>query len=210
MVREAVRAGAALELLVLSQGTRFAAPAPETVELSRGLFRQIAQTRTPQGVLAVAHVQPCPIAESLAAAKNAGWPLIVLDGIQDPGNVGGIIRTAAAAGAPALAVLPGTADPYGPKAVRASAGNLFRIRVAAARWADLEGLDGLGADARGEPLEAVDLERAGILVFGGEGRGLSREGLRRVAIPMAGEVESLNVAAAAAVLIYEVRRLKAR
>ena len=69
----------------------------------------------------------------------------MLDRVQDPGNVGAICRTAAAAGAPALVVLEGCADPFGAKAIRASAGNVFRLVVAQARWEDLAGLDAYGA-----------------------------------------------------------------
>ena len=71
-------------------------------------------------------------AEAIEAARAQRWPLVVLDRVQDPGNVGAICRTAAAAGAPALALLEGCADPYGAKAVRASAGNVFRLKVARA------------------------------------------------------------------------------
>jgi RNA methyltransferase, TrmH family len=128
----------------------------------------------------------------------------VLDGIQDPGNVGAIIRTAAAAGAPAVVTLPGTADPLGAKAIRASAGHVFNVRLARATWDDLAGVACVGAGVAGRPLKEVDLAAAGALVLGSEARGLSRE-MDLVALPMAPGVESLNVAAAAAVLLYELR-----
>ncbi len=206
MVSEAAAAGVPIELLVLREGERPRVPASRTVTLTRGLFRELSQTTTPQGVMALARAEPVATSEALDAARSAGWPLIVLDGVQDPGNVGAIVRTVAAAGAPALAVLPRTADPFGPKAVRASAGNVFRIKVAQATWADLEGIPTLGASAAGRPMAEVDLAGAGLLVLGGEAAGLSRPGLDLVAIPIAGGVESLNVAAAAAILIFEVRR----
>src|SRR5207302_10936312 len=145
--------------------------------------------------------------EVIEAAREAGWPLVVLDGIQDPGNVGAICRTAAAAGAPALAILPGSADPYGPKAVRASAGNVFRLKVARARWKYLEGLDGFGAAASsGAPLAEAPLESAGMVVLGSEAHGLSRQDLKLVTVPLTEGVESLNVAAAAALILFEIRR----
>src|SRR5207245_6572645 len=125
------------------------------------------------------------------------------DGIQDPGNVGAICRTAAAAGAPALAVLPGCADPFGPKAVRASAGNVFRLRVAAARWGDLKDLHGYGAaSAGGAPLAEAPIESAGMIVFGSEAHGLSRADRERDTIPVSAGVESLTVAAAAPALLF--------
>jgi len=132
---------------------------------------------------------------------------VVLDGVQDPGNVGAICRTAAAAGAPALAVLQGSADPYGAKAVRASAGNVFRLTVAQAAWADLAGLDGWGAAASGGTILAnAPVERGGMVVLGSEAHGLSRIDLNLVTVPVSDGVESLNVAAAAAVILFEIRR----
>ena len=206
MVTEAVAAGVHLDLLALREGTEFQAPAESRVILSRGLFRELSGTATPQGVLAVGRARLAPIETALEAAARLGWPLIVLDGVQDPGNVGAILRTAAAAGAPAAAILPGTADPLGPRAVRASAGSVFRLAVARTEWDSLAGLSGYGADAHGGiPMEAADLEKAGMLVLGSEAHGLSRPDLPRVTIPVGG-VESLNVAAAAAILIFEIRR----
>src|SRR2546429_9636698 len=115
--------------------------------------------------MATARVREGATADAIQAARAARWPLLVLDGVQDPGNVGAICRTAAAAGAPALVVLPGSADPYGPKAVRASAGNVFRLKVAKARWKDLEGLDGYGASPTGgAPLAEAPIESAGMIV----------------------------------------------
>src|SRR6185312_2600172 len=112
--------------------------------------------------------------EAMAASRARRWPLVVLDGVQDPGNVGAICRTAAAAGAPALAVLEGSADPFGAKAVRASAGNVFRLKVSRAAWKDLEGLDGYGAAAAGgTPLSEAAVENAGMIVLGSEAHGLS-------------------------------------
>jgi TrmH family RNA methyltransferase len=207
VVREAADAGAALELLAVREGDRFKAPAERTIVLEEHLFNTLSQTVTPQGVMAVARVELKPFTEALAAARAARWPLVVLDGIQDPGNVGTICRTAAAAGAPALAVISGTADPFGPKAVRASAGNVFRLVVARAEPKDLKGLRASGAAASGgAPLLSARIEKADILLLGSEAHGLSRKGVELVTIPVADEVESLNVAAAAAVLLFEIRR----
>jgi RNA methyltransferase, TrmH family len=205
VVRQAVAAGVHLDLLVLREGDQFAIPADRTVTLSRGVFRDLSQTQTPQGVLAVGRATLSSPAEAAAAARAARWPLLVLDRVQDPGNVGAIARTAAAAGAAALAVLPGTADPFGAKAIRTSAGHIFNLVVAEVTWDDLEGLHCIGASPSGRPLADADLASAGALVLGSEAHGLSRE-VETVALPMAAGVESLNVAAAAAILLYELRR----
>ena len=210
VVREAVSCGVHLEVLALRDGVKLDVPAERRVTLSERAFASVSQTVTPQGVLAVARREPVPVSEALATARAAGWPLVVLDGVQDPGNVGAICRTAAAAGAPALVVLAGGADPFAAKAVRASAGNVFRLAVGRGDWQQLAGLQGFGAAAAGGvPLERADLEGAGLLALGSEAHGLRRADLQPVTIPMAPGVESLNVAAAAAVLLFEVRRRRA-
>jgi TrmH family RNA methyltransferase len=178
VVNEASAMGVELELLVVREGDDFSAAALRRVTLTRGLFGAVSQTVTPQGVLAIARLRESTPAEAVAAARGARWPLVVLDGVQDPGNVGAICRTAAAAGAPALAVLEGSADPFGAKAVRASAGNVFRLTVAQASWSDLATLDGYGASAAGgAPLAESPIENAGMIVLGSETHGLSRADL---------------------------------
>ena len=200
-------AGVRLEVLALAEGSGFRAPAQHTVILGKRALDSLSQTVTPQGVLAIARRETVEAAAALTAAGDAGWPLIVLDGVQDPGNVGTICRSAAAAGAPALAVLDGSADPLGPKAIRASAGCVFRLTVARGTWADLAGVPGYGASAGGGlPIWEAELERAQLLALGGEVRGLRRTDLDLVSIPMAPGVESLNVGAAAAILLFEVLR----
>ena len=207
VVEEAVACGVELDVLVLREGERFSAPAQRTLVVSEQVFKSISQTVTPQGVLAGARRPETGLERARELARAAGWPLLVLDRVQDPGNVGAIARTAAAAGAPALVTLPGSADPFGPKALRASAGNVFRLAIAAAEWPDLGDLDCWGAAAGGgTPLPDAPLETAGALVLGSEAHGLSGERLRLVTIPIAPAVESLNVAAAAAVLLFEIRR----
>jgi len=210
VVAEAAAAGVDLELLAVREGDDFAAEAKHRVTLTRGLFRDVTQTVTPQGVVAIARVTPSTAGEAIAAARRARWPLVVLDRVQDPANVGAICRSAAAAGAAALVVLEGTADPFGAKSVRASAGNVFRLVVSEAGWDDLALLDGYGAAATGgTPLAKAAIENAGMIVLGSEAHGLSRSDLRTVTIPVNDGVESLNVAAAAAVILFEIRRRKA-
>ncbi len=207
MLAEAEAAGLEIELVAVREGDQFDSRSGKRVFLSPGVFRAVSQTVTPQGVIAIARIVEPDATAAIEAARGRHWPLVVLDGVQDPGNVGAICRTAAAAGAPAVAVLEGSADPYGAKAVRASAGNVFRLKVARAAWSDLVGLDGYGAAASGgEPLAEAPIENAGMIVFGSEAHGLSRSDLKLVTVHLSEGVESLNVAAAAALILFQVRR----
>jgi TrmH family RNA methyltransferase len=207
---EAKAAGVEFEVIAVRDGDRLPFRSESRVTLTDSAFRAATQTVTPQGVMAIARVHEATPAEAIDVARSAGWPLVVLDRVQDPGNVGAICRTAAAAGAPALVVLEGCADPFGAKAVRASAGNVFRLVVAHGRWRDLEGLDAYGAAASGGTrLEDAPVENARVIVLGSEAHGLSRSDVKLVTIPLAEGVESLNVAAAAAVILMEIRRRKA-
>jgi TrmH family RNA methyltransferase len=207
VVREALACGLQLEVLAVSEGMHFDVPAGRTVILGERAMAAASQTVTPQGVLAVARSESVPVAEAVRGARDARWPLLVLDAVQDPGNVGTICRSAAAAGAPALAVLDGSADPFGAKAIRASAGTVFRLKIARARWDDLAELTGYAASAAGGvPLDSAALEQGTLLALGGETHGVRRRDLTPVTIPMAPGVESLNVAAAAAILLFELRR----
>jgi RNA methyltransferase, TrmH family len=207
VVREAAAAGVRLEVLALREDVQLDVSADRVVTLAERAFASLSQTVTPQGVLAIARHDTVPAVTAVAAARAAGWPLVVLDGVQDPGNVGTLCRTAAAAGAPAVAVLEGCADPFGPKAVRASAGAVLRLAVARCGWTDLSGLRGWGAAAAGgEAYDRAGLAGADLVAFGSEAHGLGRDDLELVTIPMAPGVDSLNVAASAAILLFEIRR----
>src|SRR5437867_9120897 len=207
VLAEAKAAGLEFDLIAVREGDKLPFHTESRVTLTAAAFRAATQTVTPQGVIAIVRVHEATLAEAIQAARDARWPLVVLDRVQDPGNVGAICRTAAAAGAPALVMLPGSADPYGPKAVRASAGNVFRLQVAKAIWKDLEGLDGFGAaPSGGAPLAEASIESAGMIVLGSEAHGVSRKDLMLVTVPLTEGVESLNVAAAAALILFEIKR----
>ena len=170
------------------------------------LMRDMADTETPQGILAVFPWPTLPLPDQ---------PRLVLaaDGWRDPGNLGTMLRTAAAAGVDLVALLPGTVDPFNPKTLRAGMGAQFRVPVGVFEWEALVArYDGLavrlaamdGAVAH----TAVDWTQPSLLVIGGEAHGLSvaPEGATTVSIPMVAGVESLNAAVSAAVLVYEARR----
>ena len=207
MLSEAKAAGLEFELIAAREGDKLPFHFESRLTLTSGAFRAATQTVTPQGVIAIARVHEATPSEAIQAARSARWPLVVLDRVQDPGNVGAIARTAAAAGAPALVVLEGTADPFGAKAVRASAGNIFRLVIASGSWKDLASLDGYGAaSVGGAPLATTPIENAGMIVLGSEAHGLSRRDLKIVTIALSQGVESLNVGAAAALILFEIKR----
>jgi len=184
--------------------------------VSTDVFVALTQVESPQGVLAVAER---PAAAPASVIRDPRALLAVLDGVQDPGNVGTILRTGAAAGATAGITVGTAADPLAPKALRASAGAVFRLPLlhfraaaeAAAALAD-GGIRVLVADPRGARLDSqVSFVRPVALVFGSEGAGVDpawqRSGAETVRLPIAGPVDSLNVAAAAAVLLYRAAGL---
>lgn len=172
---------------------------------------RLAGTDSPQGVLAIAEVPD----HALDELRGGTTPVVLMmDAVQDPGNFGTLVRSAEALGAAGVIALPGTVDPWNPKAVRSSAGALFRVPVVAAGWREAsawlraEGYEVLAAAAGGEPIGEVRKKVA--VVVGNEGAGVSEVVLsevdRTVGIPLRGRAESLNVAAAAAILMYELTR----
>ena len=184
----------------------------EHVRVSDAEFASAADTEQPQGVLAIAE-QPEQRLESLALPAEAR--LLVLDGIQDPGNVGTLLRTAAALGAQATVVLPGTVDPWNAKVVRSAVGHQFRHPPVFATLGELrtflsaQSMALWGAAADGASLGSTAMPARLALAVGNEGNGLS-EDVRAachgfVAIPMAADAESLNVAVAAGILLHVLR-----
>lgn len=175
-------------------------------------FASAAETESPQGILAVAEIPGHTLGE-LALGPSAR--IVVLDAVQDPGNVGTILRTAAALGATAALALPGTVDLWNAKVVRSAMGASFHFPVLPTTWDQLDGFAAenavviWGADAVGTPLDGVKAPARLALVVGNEGAGLSAEARSRaaqlVALPIGPVVESLNVAVATGILLYQLR-----
>ncbi|BAS28337.1 TrmH family RNA methyltransferase [Limnochorda pilosa] len=182
------------------------------------VLRTLSETATPQGVVAVVRRRPWSL-ESLLEAPEPF--VLVLDGIQEPGNVGTLLRAGWASAVSGAVFFPGTADPYQTKALRASAGALFRLPHL---WAPepealLQTLQGAGLSlwvaeaAQGPSPDQADLTGPGALILGSEARGaspVSRRMARPLTIPMPGGAESLNVAMAGAILLYERVRQQGR
>lgn len=187
--------------------------------VSAALMREMAATVTPQGILAVMRRgEEERVTEVLSRGGNEPFVLVV-DRVQDPGNLGTLLRTAEAAGVGAVLLVKGTVDLYNPKVLRAAAGAVFRLPV----QGGLEAADVLAlaeryrlpllvADPRGEETVYDPFPLRAMLVVGNEGRGVDHcftACARRLAIPLAEGAESLNVAIAAAVFLFErVRRLR--
>lgn len=183
--------------------------------LEINLIRELADTETPQGILAVVRRQERRIDE---IRRFKGNPLlVVVDGVQDPGNLGTIIRTADAAGACGVYLLKGTVDVYNPKALRATMGSIFHLPVIQDLLPEQmehllvrSGIKLITGDPYSDlPVYKADLTVPCAVVAGSEARGstlaLDGDGVR-VCIPMPGRAESLNVAVAAAIILYEALR----
>ena len=214
LLEEALKWGADLTAVAVSDGVDL----PElpagvrAVRVPRDVMESISPMKTPQGALFLA-----ALPDTAPPEKLTGRRYLVLDGVQDPGNVGTIWRTADALGADGLLLVNGCADPYGPKAVRASMGACFRLPVYETdvdRLCAILERSRLSLSATALREDTVSLERAelsrGAVVIGSEGRGVSPALLARcgqtIKIPMRERCESLNAAAAAAIVLWEMAR----
>lgn len=187
------------------------------LEVSEEDFASASDTESPQGVLAVAEIPRRSATPALLPADGSEARFLVLDALQDPGNVGTMLRTAAALGAAATLALPGTVDLWSAKVVRSAMGAHFLHPALSITWDTLSaflaeaGAPLWAADGAGEPVAAAVSQAPArlALAVGNEGAGLSAEARARaerlVAIPSTGAVESLNAAVAAAILLYELR-----
>ncbi|MBR2215827.1 MAG: RNA methyltransferase [Selenomonadaceae bacterium] len=186
-------------------------------EVTPTLYRKISDTTSPQGVMLIMKKPTHSLSDS---PPNSAGLWVALEGVQDPGNVGTIIRTADACGAAGILAMPGTADIFADKVVRGSMGSVFNLPIyedvtqeALQDFCQAKRLTLYAAavDSEAKSCYRVDFAAATVLAFGNEGNGLSSELLARaqkIYIPMFGQAESLNVGAAAAVVLYEWTRQK--
>lgn len=189
---------------------RLSAEGVEVEEVQPDVFRSASETETSQGVIAVLKLPDFRILNS------EPWTFVLIpDQIRDPGNLGTLIRTAAAAGVDAVLIPPETTDPWAPKVARAGMGAHFRVTVASYQWGEIPALlkefNVFLADAEGQvSYWGADFKSKTALIVGGEAEGASEEARKLanvfVNIPMPGKIESLNAGVAGAVLMFEVVR----
>ena len=198
--------GAALQASLASRGVK-------VEDVSATEFSSAAETESPQGVIAIAEVP-----ERSLASLRGDWSgvVLVLDAVQDPGNVGTILRTAAALGAVATVALPGTVDLWNAKVVRSGMGAHFTHLALHGTWSELDafrkdsGAQLFAADASGGNVASVSVPKRVGLIVGNEGAGLSADARSRadqvVALPLSSGVESLNVAVATGILLHTLTK----
>lgn len=218
LLAEALRSGMVLKTVFVSERREVPAIVPRGVEVMRltdDVFESVVETRSPQGVAALI-VPPVSVMDDVLQ----GTPLLlIVAGVQDPGNLGTLVRSAEAFGATGILTTPGTVSAWNQKALRASVGSVFRMPVLAAKAEEVAmlksqgvrlmaavGSDDFGTTAAHE----ADFSTACALMIGNEGSGLPSEWMEmadeRVTIPCPGPVESLNAAVAGSLLLYEASR----
>jgi RNA methyltransferase, TrmH family len=228
LAAEALRSKLVLEAVLFSEQLankekagatidELAKASPRVGSVSEKLLESISYTKTPQGIVVLAQ-RPESSKQRLTASLTKRPLLVVLHQINNPVNVGAILRTAEAAGAGGIITTQNTSDPFSPKSLRGAMGSAFRLPIwrnasfgEAIEWCHSRQIKLVGTDA-GANLHHTDWDwtQATALVLGPESTGLNDDELRvadqTVSIPMHGEVESLNVSVAAGILLYEAAR----
>lgn len=216
LVEEAVNAGWKFQFALYSDGlsergshllNRLRANLIEVDEVSGDLLQKLSDTETPQGILAVLEFTQLPI-------PNVPDFLLIPDQVRDPGNLGALLRSAAATGVQGVLIPPETTDAFAPKVLRAGMGAHFHLPIHSLTWEEIKtrtnDMNVYIADMDGNSCWETDLGKPLALVIGGEAEGASDEARRlangRISIPMARGVESLNAGVAGSVLMFEVVR----
>lgn len=217
LIEEAVTAGWKFQFALYSDGLSeraqdlikvLKAHRIDVEEVSGDLLQKASETESPQGILAVLEFTELPIPEALNF-------ILIPDQIRDPGNLGTLLRTAAATGVQAVFLPPDTTDAFAPKVVRAGMGAHFRLPIHEMEWDDIktqtQNLELYLADMDGgTACWETDLRKPLALIIGSEAEGASEKGKKlateKICIPMAGKVESLNAGVAGSVLMFEVVR----
>ncbi len=208
LVQEAVLSGARIQACFIEDGVSFAPPeGAVTLTVGRSVLESLCESRTPQGVVAVVETPPLAPPDEYPAGL-----VVALDGVQDPGNVGAILRTADAFGAAGILLSPECADPYAPKTLRAAMGSTYHLPVWQGELPEElarmqpQGFFALCGDLKGDETLPPPAEKT-VLVIGSEGQGVSdavASLCARYRLPMRGKAESLNASVAAGILLYVV------
>jgi TrmH family RNA methyltransferase len=219
LLEEALRSGMVLKTVFVSERREVPKIVPRGVEvlrLTEDLFGSVVETQSPQGVAALM-VPPVFVLDDVIGKVS---PLILVAvGLQDPGNLGTLVRSAEAFAATGVLTTPGTVSAWNQKALRASVGSVFRVPVVGVTASEIEELKrrgvkliaSVGADGAGVvAAQEMDFMTGCAVMIGNEGAGLAAEWMEmsdaRVTIPCPGEVESLNAAVAGSLLLYEASR----
>jgi RNA methyltransferase, TrmH family len=232
LCEEALSSGLQIEAVIYSEHVlrkprganlieKLTAVAKTVATVSEKLSESVSSTKTPQGIVLLA-ARPPSVREALAAKQPKVPLLVILVAINNPANVGAILRTAEAAGATGIILTANTADPFSPKALRGAMGSAFRVPVwtgpdfsEAMSWCASRNIATVAADASAETdFAEVDWRQPRALIVGREAEGFSSKELAAasavVRIPMQGAAESLNVAVAAGVILFEAARQRAQ
>jgi RNA methyltransferase, TrmH family len=195
----------------------------ETLLLPDKLFDSLVPSESPQGVAALVRLKEFSLDDVTEEERLQVGPIVVLAGLQDPGNLGTILRSSEAFGSAGVVLGEGTVSPFNSKVVRASAGSVFRLPVIHGHGKSATKLEEVSEKLRvqgvrlvatsshkGTPLDQADLKSATAIFFGNEGAGLPREVMAKmdevIAIPHTPQVESLNAGVAASIVLYEAAR----
>jgi TrmH family RNA methyltransferase len=223
LVEEALLSGVVVEYLFLANGVdlptaRSGSPFP-VYQLTPGLLNSISDTENSQGIIAIGY-RPDTGPAAFAATPSAVPLVVFLNEINNPSNLGAVIRTDEAAGIRGVITSANSADVFSPKALRAAMGSSFRVPIwekvafeEALEWAKQNGLAATAADTSAErSYTQLDWKEPRLLVFGSEAHGLSASQLSMIGdvvnVPMASSVESLNLAVSAGIILFEAKRQK--
>ncbi|SRR6266851_2290396 len=221
LLEEALRSGMVLKTVFVSELREVPKIVPRGVEVMRlteEVFGSVVETQSPQGVAALM-VPPVWVVDDVTGSGESAPLILIAVGLQDPGNLGTLVRSAEAFGATGVLTTPGTVSAWNQKALRASVGSVFRVPVVAVAASDIEELKqrslrliaAVGFEDSGViAVQEMDFTAGCAVMIGNEGSGLGAEWMEmcdaRVTIPCPGAVESLNAAVAGSLLLYEASR----
>lgn len=218
LLEEANNKGVKIKYLIVNETVESVSKINQDCQVLRlpgNLFKKISDTVSPQGIIAVAEQTEISLADIILSANPL---IVVLNGLQDPGNLGTIIRTSAAVGATAALLTKGTVDLYNPKVIRSTMGSLFQVPIInginddeTVKWLSHHSINIMVADLDGEEYyHSANFKEPLALVIGNENRGPSniwrKAAYKKIKIPILGSTESLNASVATGIILYEAVR----